>query len=53
MRWRALIYIAIALIIIVAFLPESLGGVVGYYYVVSGSMEPLIPVGSLILTHPP
>ncbi len=53
MRWRALIYIAIALIIIVAFLPESLGGVVGYYYVVSGSMEPFIPVGSLILTHPP
>jgi hypothetical protein len=41
-----------AIIIVVAFLPASLGGLVGYYYVVSGSMEPLIPVGSLIITHP-
>jgi hypothetical protein len=53
MKRKTIIYVAIALIVAVAFLPESLGGVLGYYYVVSGSMEPLVPMGSLIIAHPP
>jgi len=49
---KTLIYTAIALVVAVAFLPEGFGGVMGYYYIMSGSMEPLAPVGSLIITHP-
>lgn len=53
MRMRVLIYAAIALAALIALLPEGLGGLLGYYYVTSRSMEPLIPLGSLIITHPP
>ena len=53
MRSAAKIAIIATAVIALALLPQQLGGVVGYYHVSSGSMEPNVPRGSLLIAHPP
>ncbi len=47
-----MIYLSIIVISSLTLLPSGLGGFMGYYYVVSGSMGLNAPIGSLIITVP-
>lgn len=49
---RAFIITAVSLILILIILPPEFGGFIKLYYVSSGSMEPNIPIGSLLVTLP-